>query len=349
MNDIIKKKKLIKSSFIFIILVLITFIVISKDCNPGDLLSYLSTIDARFILLGAFCMFIFITGEALNLSRILKKLGNNVSLKIAYVYAATGFFFSGITPSSIGGQPLQLYVMNKTNIKISHGSIALLTEVASFQIVGITVAIIGCFVNHTYLLSLNHIIRLLIMIGIGLNIALLLIILSLLFLSKISRKISEWIVVVLKKLHFFKKRNLSKTLDRQLKEYTQSAMFIRKNPFLIFKTLLTSTIQLCAMYSVTYFVFAAFGLTGVSWINIITLQAILSVAVAIIPLPGTVGANESGFILLFSSYFLEKNLISPAMIFSRGINFYLCLLVTGIVFLFWYTKRTGIFTKRYLL
>ena len=43
-------------------------------------------------------------------------------------------FFSSITPSATGGQPVQLYVMNKDNIHVAHGTMALLTELTSFQI-----------------------------------------------------------------------------------------------------------------------------------------------------------------------------------------------------------------------
>ena len=40
------------------------------------------------------------------------------ALKVAFV----GVFFSAITPSSTGGQPMQLYLMSKKNISVGFGS-----------------------------------------------------------------------------------------------------------------------------------------------------------------------------------------------------------------------------------
>ena len=54
--------------------------------------------------------------------------------KEAMKYAYIGYFFSSVTPSATGGQPLQLYAMSKDKIHVAHGTMALLTELTSFQI-----------------------------------------------------------------------------------------------------------------------------------------------------------------------------------------------------------------------
>ena len=50
-------------------------------------------------------------------------------------------------------------------------------------------------------------------------------------------------------------------------------------------------------------------------------QALLTLAVCNIPLPGAVGPAEGGFIAAFTCVF-GPELVTPAMLVSRGISFY---------------------------
>jgi len=53
------------------------------------------------------------------------------------------------------------------------------------------------------------------------------------------------------------------------------------------------------------------------------------VAVSIFPLPGAVGANEIGFIAIYS-ILVGKGIVNSTMLLSRGISFYLFVIVTGL-------------------
>ena len=56
----------------------------------------------------------------------------------------------------------------------------------------------------------------------------------------------------------------------------------------------------------------------------------LYLSVSILPLPGTVGVNETGFSLLYNPI-IAKNYVDSAMLLSRGISFYLIVLLTGLI------------------
>ena len=64
-------------------------------------------------------------------------------------------------------------------------------------------------------------------------------------------------------------------------------------------------------------------------VNFIMLQSIVSLAVSAVPLPGAVGASESGFLVMFSG-FLSSSQLLPVMVLSRGISFYGFLVVSGL-------------------
>ena len=73
----------------------------------------------------------------------------------------------------------------------------------------------------------------------------------------------------------------------------------------------------------------ALGLGSVGLVNFIMLQSIVSLAVSAVPLPGAVGASESGFLVMFSG-FLSSSQLLPVMVLSRGISFYGFLAVSGL-------------------
>ncbi|MFR7897973.1 lysylphosphatidylglycerol synthase domain-containing protein, partial [Turicibacter sanguinis] len=75
-----------------------------------------------------------------------------------------------------------------------------------------------------------------------------------------------------------------------------------------------------------------FGLSDFSYLKVLSLQAILYIAVSAIPLPGAVGVSEGGFVMLFATLF-PKMLIDSAMLLSRGISFYLFVAISGLVVL----------------
>ena len=107
---------------------------------------------------------------------------------------------------------------------------------------------------------------------------------------------------------------------------------------------LTALLQVVCLHSVPYWVYRSFGLNSASFFSVVSLQILLYVTVAVIPLPGAVGASEGGFLLLFSLFF-PKALLSSAMLLSRGVSFYLFVFVS-VVFLAFDLIRTNLRAHR---
>ena len=91
-----------------------------------------------------------------------------------------------------------------------------------------------------------------------------------------------------------------------------------------------SALQLACSYAMPYVVYRAFGLSGFSLWEVMALQALCSIAVGYLPLPGSAGAAENvflrGFLLVYG-----QGLVAPAMILSRTLNCYLVLIATAVV------------------
>jgi uncharacterized membrane protein YbhN (UPF0104 family) len=84
------------------------------------------------------------------------------------------------------------------------------------------------------------------------------------------------------------------------------------------------------LFAVTYVVYRAFGLRGVSVFEIIALQTIIALAVDSLPLPGAMGASESSFLIIFLTIF-GGEFVLPGMLLSRGITYYAMFIISAVI------------------
>lgn len=322
-----KTKKYIRNFLLFAFLVWLTFYVLLKDQDMGDLFSILKTVKLPFVFAGILCMIVYFLCESLNLRRTLKALGENTSLFKCYKYTLIGFFYSSITPAASGGQPMQIYYMHKDGIKAANSTLALVMNLWSFQTVTISMALISLIFFRNYL---DTGLIILFIIGITLNSMAL----SLLVIGIFSRRLSNGLVKIairiMRKLKIRKLKEREKALAGALLKYNGSAKYIRANRKIILRQFATAVIQQVVYYSVPFCLCNAFGVEGYSLIQIIALQSIVYATVSGIPSPGAVGVSEGAFVSIFKHIF-GMEIINGAMLLNRGISFYLFVFICAIV------------------
>ena len=143
-----KIKKILVNLTIFILLIILTFSLVLKDQDVSQIFSVAAKVKKQYIL---FAMSIYILGEAVNITRILKELGEKSKLISNIRYTLIGFFFSAITPAASGGQPMEIYYMHKDDISVANSTLALLMQLCSLQIVTITVGTISDVIHFEVL------------------------------------------------------------------------------------------------------------------------------------------------------------------------------------------------------
>lgn len=322
-----KTKKILRNLALFLVLIILTFYIILKDQDISEILKVFTSAKKEFVIIAIISMCIYMVCESINIGRTLKALGEKSNFFKNIKYALIGFFFSSITPAASGGQPMQIYYMYKDKISVANSTLALLINLSCVQIVTISVAIISLFFNYQYL---NGTLIGFFILGITLNSSAL----ALLLISILSKRMTKGLInIAIKILKFFKVKNIEDKqtkLENELNKYQGSAEYIKNNKKVILKNLLTTYIQFFAYYSISYWVYSSFGLSEHNILEIITMQAVLYATVSGIPSPGAVGVSEGGFIAIFKNVY-PKNLLNGAMLLSRGINFYLFVILSSIV------------------
>lgn len=321
------KKTILRNAIIFILLIILTFYIILKDQNIDDLFSVLGTVKIKYILIAIIGMFIYIVCEALNIGRALKALKEKSTFFQNIKYALIGFFFSGITPAASGGQPMQIYYMYKDKISVANSTLALLINLSSIQVVTISLAIISVAFNHNIL---NRGLSILFVIGILLNATALTLLLISIFSKSLLKKIINFVIKIMRKLRIKNIDAKQEKIEKESNKYQCSSDYIKNNKSVILKIIITTYIQFLAFYSVSYWVYCAFGLNQYNILKIITMQSILYATVSGIPLPGAVGVTEGGFIEIFKSVY-PQNMINGAIILHRGISFYFLIIFSGVI------------------
>ena len=322
-----KKGKVFRNALIFIILIVLTFYILLKDQNPIEILNIIFSARLEFVFMGILCMFIYIILEAQNIGRTLKKLNEKSTFIKNIKYALIGFFFSSVTPAASGGQPMQIYYMYKDGISVSNSTLALLLNLTSMQISTISIALVSLIFNYKYL---NKLLIILFIIGILLNSSALI----LLLIGVFSKRLSQWLIkVAIKILEFFKVKNLDakkEKFETELMKYQEGARYVKKNKILMVKILITTLVQFLVYYSVTYWTYRALGFSENNILKMISIQSILYATVSGIPSPGAVGVTEGAFTEIFRNIY-PANVMSSAVLLNRGINFYLLVIVSGII------------------
>lgn len=333
-----KIKKTIRNLIVFILLIGLTFYLIFKDQNVLEILNIAVSVKKRYILVAIIAMCLYLLGETINITRILKELGEKSTFLRNIRYTLIGFFFSSITPAASGGQPMEIYYMHKEKIAVANSTLALLVHLTSFQIVTITLGIISTVIHFEIVKSgLIY----LVVLGILLNSTAL----TLLAISIFSKRLSKGLInFAVKVLKFFRIPNIEKkqeSLEKELEKYQESAVYIKEHKKLMIKTLVTTFIQVIIYYSIPYWVYLAFGFTGYNFFQIVTLQAMLYATVSGIPSPGAVGVSEGAFIEIFKGVF-PATMMNSAILLNRGASFYLFVIISAII-----TTITALKTKNY--
>ncbi|MEE3361997.1 MAG: lysylphosphatidylglycerol synthase transmembrane domain-containing protein [Anaerovoracaceae bacterium] len=319
-----------KSGIIFIALVLLTFYIIFKGSNAEELARIMKNSNKWFILCGFLCVAAYLCADAVNIRRMLRGLGYKTTFSEGLKYSGTGFFFSMITPSSTGGQPMQIFYMFYDDVHISHATVTLMMDLISYELITIGFAVTGIITQHGIVFRAPAATKVLIITGFAVNGLLLLFLIFAVFAPIISEKIVMGVVGKLKRFKFAKRFDLENRAREQLSEYQATGKIIGQDIPMLIKVLMTTFVQILALYATTYFAFGALHITGYSFFTVVTLQAVVSVGMSFIPLPGSVGANEGGFLYVFG-VIVPSALLEPALILSRGISFYIMLGAAGLI------------------
>lgn len=325
------KRKSLMGIGLILALMLVTGYLLFRDMSFSRLAGTLRQLNPLWLLAGLGLMFLFVGSEALCSRIILGRLGHKVPYRRCVGYSFVGFYVSSITPSATGGQPAQVYYMSRDGVPAAHGALNMMLIAVCYQVVVIGYALASALFHFDLVRNLGGGLGLLLLYGALVNGVLTAGMLCLMFLPNAARKLTGGVLRLLVKVHIVRDEEKARQrLEHQMEEYRRGAQCVKANPGMVPVLLGVTVVQLTALFSVPVAVYYAFGLSGASPAEIIATQALVTLAVANLPLPGAVGASEGGFVTAMALFF-GSSLVTPAVLVSRGISFYSFLLISAII------------------
>ena len=295
----------------------------------GEMLKALKRADVRWLIPGVFLVMFFIWGESIIIWYMMRSFHIYLKKRICFLFSSVGFFFSCITPSATGGQPMQVYYMNKEKIPVPVAAVVLMIVTITYKLVlvvtGLGIVVFGQGFLHRYLEEILPVFYL----GLLLNVFCVSFMTVLVFHPVLAEGIllkgMEW----MERLHLLKRRETRRIkLQNSMQVYRETAAYLKEHRKVIVSVIVITFVQRFALFAVTYMVYLAFGLSGTDRKDVVLLQAVISVSVDMLPLPGGMGISESLFLKIFVPVFASLTL--PAMVLSRGLGYYSQLLISAL-------------------
>ncbi len=327
-----KSKKGQILNLLFLVLVIgLTIYGVFRGQDLEAMLQQLKSANFAWLFVGVVCVILFIYGESYIIRYLLKLVKIKSKAFTCFLYSCVGFFFSCITPSASGGQPMQIYYMKKNKIPIPTSTILLMIVTITYKFVLVLVGLFLIIFQQGFINKYLEDVKGVFYLGIALNVFCVTAMMVLVF----NQKLAKWIIMtgyrLLEKLHLLKhKPGREERLSASMDSYKKTAVFLKGHKLAILKVTGVTILQRFAMFFATYFTYLALGLKGAGIYDIVMLQAVISVSVDMLPLPGGMGISETLFSIIFLPVFGEKYLLA-GLILSRGLGYYTQLLLSAVL------------------
>lgn len=325
-----------KKKYLNIILIIgLTIIVLYfalKD-NYHEIMSLLLNADIRWLLFGYLLVLSYTFLKSIVTNDVINQFKSYSILKTFKLQIMT-FFFNAITPFSTGGQPFQIYVLNKNGLKLSEGSNVIIQESIIHQFALILVGLITIFLNAIlHACNINGTLFWLLMFGFLSNIIVLVFLFILSYGKKIDKILINFIIKILKKLHLVK--NKERTLEKwhnSIESFNSGSKSLLASKKRFLKLVILNSFALICLYIVPLLVlFSLRDYTSFNGLEAIVIISFVSLISGYIPLPGGTGGQEYLFLLFFGSYIINP-LLGSLMILWRFLTYYFPMIVGAITF-----------------
>lgn len=324
-----RKKAILNVIFLILVFSLTVYFVFRGE-DIHEILQVIHSAKSSYLWLGIVCVALFIIGESVIIFYMMRTLGEKVQMSHCALYSFVGFFFSCITPSATGGQPMQIYYMKKDKLDIPVTTLVLMIVTITYKavlvFVGGLIWIFGRGFLEGYLGECMWVFYL----GLALNVFCVSFMLVLVF----APGLAKWLMVrglkLLERFHILKKKQKRlESLERSMDQYHETAAFWASHKRIIGNVFLITLVQRTILFTVTYWVYCALGFHGESIVTITILQAVISVSVDMLPLPGGMGISETLYLIMYAPVF--GKILLPSMLLSRGISYYGQLLISAVM------------------
>lgn len=315
-----------------VVIILLTFNSI-YDKNSFVLIEEnIKNIDIKYIIICFIILILYFLLQGIYMKSILETLKKKITLKKGVFYSVVEFYFSGITPSSTGGQPVQLYYMTKDKIPVRKSYITLMLNTVYFKLIVLIMGVVALIFKSDLIFKSRGVYIFFFMLGLIVDSLIILLCLILTFKQKLIKNILVKIKKFGLKFKLMSKKMESMDVDEITKRYKDEIKFISAHKWVVFVNFVITFVQRILLFSIAYVIYRALGFNNYSYFDLLLVQIIAQVSIESFPLPGGAGLSEGILHNMFTMLYASK-LADVGMLLTRTFSFYIPLVISGLIIL----------------
>ena len=262
-------KKLKSQSIILVFITAIIMYLLLKDDFP-QIVSTILSMKYIYLIIGIVLIVFYWLIKAIALYLISKEYSKTISFKSIFLQTTITQFFNGVTPFSTGGQPMQIYMLNKSKISLAKSTNIVMLDFITYQVALVLYGIFAVLVNYKLEIFNDAVVlKNLVLLGFLINTSICIVMLILSFSKKMSKTLFNIVFKVLSKLKFIGNLDSKKEKwNNRLVEFQESAELFKKNKLLFAKCFILNGIALTCYYVIPYFLII--GIEGTMLITPLT-------------------------------------------------------------------------------
>lgn len=308
----------------------------NKNFTFAQFRSYVAGAALPWMLVAAACMLGFIFFEGLALAWICRAFHDRCRLKNGLFYSASDIYFSAITPSATGGQPVCAYFMIRDGIPTAIVTVALLANLLMYTLSILAIGLLVFLLRPGIFLSFGTPSKVLIIIGCVMQIGLAFFFTVLLKAEKLVHAIGKGLICLLSKLHLIrhKERKLER-LTALIEEYKNFSERLAGHRKMMVAVFFCNLFQRVSQIAVTVAVFLATGGDPSKALDVFAMQSYVVLGSNSMPVPGAMGVSDYLMLDAFGTVMSEESAVHLELL-SRTVSFYSCIVICGVASLVYY-------------
>ncbi len=262
-------------------------------------------LQMSYILFAFGCFIVAILADWIRYMIITKTISKKAYPKLSLQIGIIGRYYDNITPSGVGGQPFQIYYLNKDGIPKGDSATIPITAFSlnqfAFVVIALAVIAFGYRLGGVWLMTA-------VSLGIILYFAVPFVIIVFSLMPGKLDGLVRGICRLLHKLHMIKAPDEKTTAWLStVKKYQGALIQMWQHKLSLFVAFVFSLVYFAAILVLPYFVLKAFD-ADIGLIEVFATNTLIYCAVSIVPTPGNAGAAEGLFYQLFK-------VVSPGYVF----------------------------------
>ncbi|WP_036609710.1 lysylphosphatidylglycerol synthase transmembrane domain-containing protein [Oribacterium sp. P6A1] len=321
----------------------------SKALTPEHLMLMLEHASIPGLISAFLSMFGFILFEGLALQCLLNSLGYKTNLLKGLLYSAGDQFFSAITPSASGGQPVSALFMRFNRIPVSAITVTLLANLVMYTLSSFSIGLVSIIFMPDVLGNFDEISLAFILFGSLVMLTLTVIFYALLVKSSYLKRIGLNTIKFLHKIHIIKDvTRWNDRMERHMADFKLCSQMLHNKGSVLLLAFIFNLAQRISQISITPLMHLALGnLESVNLARLWIIQNLAQVGSNCVPIPGGMGVADYLMLDGFQSVF-TKDYAYMLQTLCRSISFYICSSISGLIVLVGYIKQIIKSNKEFL-